>query len=81
MQLYEEILLKALANQTILVRFPDLEFNPEQIIKDETYRLLNEIKRIIHDDTIEDEECFIKIEEIICAFESAGSNGGFRHDF
>lgn len=81
MELYEEILLKALNGQTMQITFPDLELNPEQIIKDKMYILLDEIKRIIHDDSLEDEECFMKIEEIICAFEKAGSGGGFRHDF
>ena len=39
------------------------------------------IKAIIEDDSLEDKECFRKIEEIVCAFEEIGSNGGSRHDF
>lgn len=33
------------------------------------------------DDDLEDDECFIKIEEIVRLFEGLGSGGGNRHDF
>ncbi|MEE1055782.1 MAG: hypothetical protein UH239_00850 [Acutalibacteraceae bacterium] len=47
----------------------------------ESYKALQKIKTIIEDDSLEDKECFMKIEEIVCLFEALGSDGGNRHDF
>jgi len=50
----------------------------------ETYRSLfpcQKIKAVIEDDSLEDRDCFIKIEEIVSAFEDIGSTCGPRHDF
>ena len=43
--------------------------------------MLKQIKAIIEDDSLEDPECFQKIEEIVNTFEMFGSDGGSRHDF
>ena len=43
--------------------------------------MLCRIKEIIEDDTLDDPECFMKIEEIVCVLEEVGSSGGIRHDF
>ena len=45
------------------------------------HKTLTISKAVIHDDSLTDNECFMKIEEIICVFEALGSNGGTRHDF
>ena len=45
------------------------------------YMALRNIKEIIHDERLEDDECFKKIEAIIIEFEALGSDGGFRHDY
>lgn len=63
------------------VIFPDMEVDPAQIVEGRCYLALQKIKAIIEDDSLEDEECFAKIEEIVCVFEEMGSNGGGRHDF
>ena len=39
------------------------------------------IKAIIEDDSLEDKECFYKIEEIVSALEDIGCVGLGRHDF
>ena len=52
-----------------------------QIVELECYKALQKIKAIIEDDSLEDDTCFKKIEEIVCAFEQMGSSGGGRHDF
>ena len=70
-----------LAGQTMEIRFPDIGFDINSLVEMECYRTLRKIKAIIEDDSLEDKECFLKIEEIICAFEAIGSNGGDRHDF
>lgn len=79
MDLYKEILAHALAYGDVKVMFPALD--PAQIVEGACYQALLKIKAIIEDDSLEDSECFIKIEEIICALEEIGSNGGSRHDF
>ena len=81
LELYEEILAKALANQEMQITFPNLQINPTEIVASESYRALQQIKVILTDDSLSDSECFLKIEEIICLFESLGSGVGNRHDF
>lgn len=81
MELYKEILAHALAYGEIHITFPGQEPNVTQIIENECYQALRKIKAIIHDDSLEDTECFMKIEHIILALEEVGSSGGIRHDF
>ena len=76
MQLYKEILTQILSNQEIHITFPNLNINPTVIIQSESYQALQKIKAVIHDDSLTDNECFMKIEEIICIFEALGSNEG-----
>lgn len=81
MQLYQEILTSILAKEKIEITFPNLKTNPTEIIESESYQALQKIKAVIMDDSLTDSECFMKIEEIICIFETLGSNCGTRHDF
>lgn len=81
MDLYKEILINVLMKREASVTFPEFAITPEEIVEQECYQALNAIKRILHDDTLSDPECFTKIEEVICLFERLGSSGGFRHDF
>ena len=53
----------------------------KEIVETESYRLLQEIRHILADDTLTDGECYRKIEAILCLLEDAGSDGGGRHDF
>ena len=71
MELYQEILIRLISERKIEVHFPTMDLN--ELIESRCYQ--------IEDDSYNDEECFIKIEKIICEFEALGSNGGFRHDF
>ena len=41
---------------------------------------LEEIRRVLNDDSLEDPECFQRIEAIICAMENGGVHVN-RHDF
>lgn len=81
MELYQEMLLKFLGGQKAEITFPQLNIEPEKILELQSYAALQKIKAIIEDDSQEDEECFMKIEQIVCLFEDLGSNGGTRHDF
>lgn len=83
MELYEEILKEYLSHKTcvISVDFPGLESGAKEIIESSAYRALSQIQEILKDDTLNDAECFHKIEEIVRIFERLGSNCGNRHDF
>ena len=75
MELYEEILMHWLKTSD------DRSANLTEIVNLISYQTLQKIKAVIEDDSLDDPECFAKIEKIICAFENIGSGGGFRHDF
>lgn len=81
MELFQEILIHALREGSVKVSFSNPDVNVEQMVEGICYRTLKKIKAILEDDSLEDPECFMKIEEIICAFEEIGSGGGVRHDF
>jgi hypothetical protein len=77
MDLYKDMLIKLLEEDKICVTFPDVS----HIIESECYQALKKIKAVIEDDSLDDPECFMRIEEIIYAFEALGSNAGGRHDY
>lgn len=80
-ELYKEILSNILQKQSLQVTFPNLNINAVEIVALESYAALQKIKAILEEDSLEDRECFMRIEEIICLFEELGSNCGQRHDF
>lgn len=51
------------------------------IVELECYIALNEIRSILSNDDLSDEDCFEKIEKIVCLFEEMGLDAGGRHDF
>lgn len=81
MELYKEILAHTLMYGEIKITFPNESLDLSQIVEGSCYKALQKIKAIIEDDSLEDSECFTKIEEVICVLEEIGSNGGNRHDF
>ena len=81
MELSVEILAHFLSKQNAQIIFPGLLLNSKEIIELQCYQTLSKIQKIVHDDTLDDTECFERIERIICEFEAIGSSGGFRHDF
>lgn len=81
MELYKEILSKVLENEKIEICFPNLKIDATSIVELECYKALDKIKAVISDDSLEDYECFAKIEEIIRVFESLKSSCNLRHDF
>lgn len=81
MDLYKQILIKALAHQEMEVRFPNLSLNGDALVHSICYTALARIRDIVRDNTLSDPECFDRVEEIVRALEAVGSDGGFRHDF
>ncbi len=53
----------------------------KRIVESESYRALRKIKEIICDDSLEDSDCFDRIEKIVCLFDEMGIDSGGRHDF
>lgn len=81
MELYEEILAKALSQQHMEVTFPDLKQDAQALVREKYYRAVEEIRDIIRDMSLTDPECYQKIEAIIACLEEMGSDGGARHDW
>ena len=81
MELLRDILIQALQFGEIKASFEEGNLDIAQIVEGKCYQALNKIKAVIEDDSLEDDACFMKIEEIICALEEIGSSGGIRHDF
>lgn len=79
--LLRDILTHAVAHERIEVTFPGLEEKLPDLFELACFQLLSRIKDIIGDPALSDRECFEKMEEIVCAFEDAGTGGGGRHDF
>ena len=44
-------------------------------------RTLEEIREVLDDERLDDQNRFQRIEEIVRLYEKLGSNGGSRHDF
>ena len=81
MELFKEILAWALTTGEIRISLTGMGKSVGEVIEGKCYRTLEKIKAIIQDDSLEDPACFQKKEEIVCALESIGSNGGGRYDF
>lgn len=80
MNLYQEVLCNLLRNETLEIKFPNI---PAMVnmVELKCYEALRKIKEILEDDSLSDEECFWKIEEIVVVLEEIGSGAGNRHDF
>ena len=80
MELYEELLITLLQKGHVQIVLPD-DFDVKELVEGECYKTLREVKEIICDATLDDGECFAKIEEIVCLFEKKGIGCSNRHDF
>lgn len=81
MEFWKEILAHYLSGQQANIIFPNLQLDSSAIVEGQCYQALMQIKEILEDDTLEDTECFLKIEYIVSALEFLGSGAGNRHDF
>lgn len=81
MELYKELLTHILSQEEIKITFPDLNIDIAHIVELEAYNVLNEIKEILEDNTLDDPECFARIDAIIHTFHKRNIDIGTRHDF
>lgn len=78
---FTELLIGVLKKGEMVVAFPNMKLDPAELVELRCFTALSKIKRIIENDTLDDPECFRKIEEIVSVLEFLGSDGGLRHDF
>lgn len=81
MELYKEILAQILRKGEVKITFTDFDGNAADAVECECYKTLCKIKEILADNTLDDIECFWKIEKIVRVFEDLGTDCGGRHDF
>ncbi|MCI5679418.1 MAG: hypothetical protein MR278_05495 [Bacteroidales bacterium] len=81
MKLFQDILKEILMEEEVQVVFQNLKMSPSELVEMRCYMALRKIKKILEDDTLDDKECFAKIEEIVHIFEVMGSDCGTRHEF
>ncbi len=79
MELWRELLISGLQNETYNLDCID-DKTLKEIVDSRSYQVLLQIKQTIEDKRLLDQDCFIKIEKIICLLED---NQIFcdRHDF
>lgn len=75
-ELYKDILEELAA-----IIIEKLRIDPADLIELASYRALQNIQAIVRDDSLDDVQCYHRIEKIICTLEDLGSDGGGRHDF
>lgn len=84
-----DVLYEQLLNRIIRIKLVESDLKTEipicvdvtKVINDVCYKTLVAIRDVLDDRTLNDRECFNKIEEIVSLYESLGSDGGSRHDF
>lgn len=81
MELYEEIFLKEVREAAMNGAVLKDSIHAERIVMNACYAALEQIRAILKDETLDDRDCFQKIEEIVCVYEQLGSDCGSRHDF
>lgn len=81
MELYQQMFAEALTKGKIQVTFEISESAFTELMEKQCYRALEKIRDILADAHLSDEDCFERIEEIVCAIEEIGGTCGSRHDF
>lgn len=76
-----DLLTRALEDERIEVRFPELRISAVRLVEKECFSVLKDIKAVLEDPGLEDEGCFQRIEDIMRVFEAAGLPISSRHDF
>ena len=77
MELQDRILYEAIARDVL----PSLKIDGERLVEMKCFQTICRIREILSDESLEDPECFWRIEEIFSALDALGIGGGGRHDF
>ena len=81
MELFQNIFLQAVMDGKVQVVFHCGEQTVAEVMENICFQTLAKIKGIVQNESLSDKECFLKIEEIVCALEEIGADCGTRHDF
>ena len=81
LDLFKAVFTQALITGDIQVSFSGIDGTVAEVIEGKCYQALEKIKAVIQNNSLDDPECFAKIEEIVLVLESIGSDGDTRHDF
>ncbi len=76
MDIFADHVKQAVADYLI----PNLYMDATRIVLDPCYNAIESIGKILRDEKLTDENCFLKIEAIIQEFERLGIGCGIRHD-
>ena len=63
MELYRDILYRILESEEFEILLPKWKMNVEEMMEMKCYQALQEIKKILEDDELDDAECFESIEK------------------
>ena len=69
MELWRELLISGLQNENYKLDCID-DKTLKDIVESRIYQVLLQIKQTIEDESLLDQDCFIKIEKIICTLEA-----------
>lgn len=81
MDIYKEIIAQILRKGVMEITFPQITGDLAELAESECCKVLREIRDVIADNSLDDKECFLKIEKIVRIFEESGVDCGGRHDF
>ena len=59
----------------------NLSTDTVRYLENRCFEALARIREILADDSLDDPECFQRIEKIVCELENIGVDCGSRHDF
>ena len=81
MENFLRTLARLLIDQGAAVRIDCGGADLDRLMEDRCWQALAEIRAVLNDETLEDPECFQRIEQIVGIYEELGLGGGSRHDF
>ena len=81
MEVIEAILRKIIADKNLQVKVTIEGVDLAALLERDSLVLLSRIREILRDDTLDDGECFAKIEALVCLYEEQGLFCGTRHDY
>lgn len=81
MENFLHALAKLLIDQGAVVQISCGEEDWNRMMENRCWQALMEIRAVLDDETLEDPECFQRIEQIVRIYEELGPGGGIRHDF